>query len=437
MPWAWLVKEKFPYNTHRGLIFQNGNRMTQLAHLDDLSRLQGSFWIALDGKTLFIHPFGSKDPNNDMFEIGVQSHLFRPEEVGLGYVRLTGITFEHCANGFLRTGTGAVTILGGHHWIIDNNTIRQNNSSGLEFGHTAFESNDKNPLNKHFQKNVEIGNVIVRNNTIYDCGTAGIRSFTVIDGIIENNKIYNCGWQDAENYWEVAGIKLLSATNTLIRNNHIYNIQGGNEIWLDWDNRFSRVTGNLIHDVRTMQGGIFVEASQYPNMVDNNIIWDIDGNGILANDTKESIIVHNLIINTSKHYINAISATSRKLNGQPVAAEKNTILNNIFVDGTSAFNLSSGNNLIDYNLYATSIEPKYIDLSTLKKSNIDTHGQEIRASFKILPSHFLWQTNDTVNNVPTLPYLKSSILNIIRNGDSTSPGPFQEMPKTFRYFFMK
>ena len=56
-------------------------------------------------------------------------------------MRLAGITFEHCANNFLRTSTGAITILGGDHWLIEDNIVREINSSGL-----------------------------IGNNLIYDCG---------------------------------------------------------------------------------------------------------------------------------------------------------------------------------------------------------------------------------------------------------------------------
>ena len=71
----------------------------------------------------------------------------------------------------------------------------------------------------------------------------------------------NQSWYDAENYWEVAGIKILEVHNGIIRRNHIHHIQGGKGVSLDWNNYGSRVTQNIIYDIQTIQGGIFVEAS--------------------------------------------------------------------------------------------------------------------------------------------------------------------------------
>jgi alpha-N-arabinofuranosidase len=430
MPWARLVKKLAPYHSKRGLIFQNGKRMVQLENYGDLARVPGSFWIDTDGKTIHIHTFGGGNPNNELFEIGVQSHLFKPSGVGFGYVHLAGITFEHCANGFLRTSTGAVTILGGHHWIIENNKIRQNNSSGLEFGYYAFEFEDKNPQNIQPRTDEDLGGVIVRNNQISDCGTAGIRSYSVSNGIVENNHIWNCGWQDAENYWEIAGIKLLRTRNTLVRGNHIHDIQGGNGIWLDWDNQYSRVTGNYIHDIQTVQGGILIEASQFPNLVDHNIIWNIDGHGIYGNDTDELMIAHNLIANTTGSLVNAEVATVRNLGGRQLTCERNQIKNNIFIDGGKEIHLGSANNEVDYNLYVTSHEPKLINLSKYQASGFDKNSREVNAftGFKDAIS-FFWESQEDIIKVPAL----LSLPGLYRTVDPiVFPGPFQKMNKNFR-----
>jgi len=60
--------------------------------------------------------------------------------------------------------------------------------------------------------------------------------------LVEDNDVVDCGWQDAEFHWEVAGIKLLGCRGTLVRNNHVARIQGGDAIWLDFGNQNSRVT---------------------------------------------------------------------------------------------------------------------------------------------------------------------------------------------------
>ena len=435
MDWATPVKKIAPYNSSRALLFQNGKRMLQVVAYGDVAKIPGSFWVDNDKKTLHVHSYDGLSPKNSLMELGVKHHLFLPQEVGLNYIQLSGIIFEQCANGFLRTSTGAVTALGGHHWIIENNTIRQINSSGLEFGWLAFEMEDPHPLNQKSprKKPGAIGSSIVRNNTIYECGTAGIRSYVVEDGLIENNHIYNCGWQDAENYWEVAGIKMLEVHNSLIKGNHIHDIQGGNGIWLDWNIYDSRVTQNIIHDIQTIQGGIFIEAAHHPNLVDNNFLWNIDGNGVYANDTDSLMVYHNLVANFTGNGIHSIVSTNRSLNGRKLTAENNSVYNNIFINGFLP-KFSAATNTADYNLYVSTKEPNFFDLDSLQKAGSENHSQFIRANAGYISQskYFNWQTDNTVNKIPVLNEIPYDFFNKKRAGQLTFPGPFAELNTSIR-----
>jgi len=429
MPWAKLVKNIPPYTSSRGLIFQNGKRMQQLENYGDVVRVPGSFWIDKDKKTVHIHSFDSGNPNHSLIEIGTKQHLLKPQKVGLNYIQVSGLTFEHCANGFLRTSTGAVTSLGGHHWIIENNTIRQINSSGLEFGYLAYEPKDPNPENILRKEKDNQGFMIVRNNTIHDCGTAGIRSFVVTNGLITGNHIYDIGWQDAENYWECSGIKILVAHKTLVNRNRIHDIQGGNGIWLDWDIRYSRVTQNSIHDVQNIQGGIFIEASHYPNLVDNNFIWNIDGNGIYANDTDYLMVYHNLVANITGNVVHAIVQTDRTQNGRKLTAEENLVYNNIFINGLP-IRFSSNSNKADYNLYISTKEPNnfkdVINMNGLDANSIFEHAQ---AYFTSSISMFKWISDFDIKPVPLLKEVQYNFFNDLKVNKNTIPGPFNKLSK--------
>lgn len=434
MPWAGLVKNLSPYNSTRALLFQDDKRMIQLDDYGDVKKVPGSFWVGKNGKTIFIHPFSNKDPNQSLMELAVKEHLFLPQTVGLNYIQIKGITFEQCSNGFLRTNTGAITALGGHHWIIENNIIRQINSSGLEFGYLAFEFRDPNPLNVNSPRQIKsaIGGMIVRNNKISDCGTAGIRSYVVDNALIENNEVYNCGWQDAQHYWEVAGIKLLETHHSLIRRNLIYNMQGGNGIWLDWDNRDSRVTQNIIYDIQTVQAAIFVEASHFENLIDNNFIWDVDGSGIFANDTDSLLIYHNLIGNVSGNVVHAIVQTDRSLNGRKLTSESNRILNNIFINGLP-IKFDPSTNISDYNLYASTCYPSF-NSEEIQKQKEDLHSQFLKAKITFDPKvmYFTWKSNMDLRKVPSIPGVSFDFFNNPGATDFTVPGPFLLLNKSAR-----
>jgi hypothetical protein len=368
MEWAVQWKGRIPYCLPRGLLFQDGQRMVQLATYEDLVRLPGSYWVAPDGKTVHIHAFGSGDPNGKTFEAAVQPHILQPLSSGLGFIRVSGLILEQCANGIPRVGVGALYTMGGHHWIIEGNTVRHVNSVGIEMGYRTFEYGDRRFAPR---TDPDIGYNIVRRNRIYDCGTAGIRGLNVSHALVEENDITDCGWQDAEFHWEVAGIKLLVNRGTLVHNNHIARIQAGGGIWLDWDNKNSRVTGNIIHDISTAQAAIFVEASQHPNLVDRNVIWNIDGQGVRAADTDNLIVMHNLLGRITEEPVYAEVATDRSLNGRKLTSTGNQVTHNIFIDMQKPIAFGDPSNVADYNVY--------VSTPNAARAAVQDHGPHTRA----------------------------------------------------------
>ncbi len=417
MPWAVAWKGRPPYSLPRGLIFQNDRRMSQLVAYEDLVRIPGSYWVARDGKTVHIHPFGDDDPNESFFECAVQSHIFKPQRQGLGFIRVSGFIMEHCANGFPRVGVGALNAMGGHHWIIEHNTVRQINSVGIEFGYYTTEPEDKRQPPR---RDPDIGHMIVRDNRIADCGAAGIRSFVVSYGLVEDNDVIDCGWQDAEFHWETAGIKLLINNGTLVRNNHIARMEGGGGIWLDWNNRNSRVTGNFIHDVRTAQGAIFVEASQHPNLVDENVIWKIDGQGVRAADTDCLVIAQNLFGRVKGEIVFAKVATDRSLGGRKLTSTQNRVINNIVVDAGLPIAFDPGNSA-DYNVYVSTS-----DTREMQPLASEEHSSSIKAEVSVdEPNQLLtWKPAKPLPVVPRLAECTRDFSGRYRTAESNVPGPF-------------
>lgn len=173
-----LAKEwtgHIPYTLVRGIVFQDGRRMVQMAMYEDLLHIQGSFWVDTLKSVLNIYPYDEKDPNQATMEVTVQQHLLKPDTTDLGYIQIKGFTFMHAGNGFPRTGSGAVFTMGGHHWIIENNRFCQINSVALEIGARSIETAERELNREDWERAIKRpGSVIVRNNEIYECGTGGI-----------------------------------------------------------------------------------------------------------------------------------------------------------------------------------------------------------------------------------------------------------------------
>lgn len=424
MPWALSWKGRLPYTLKRGMLFQDGRRMAQLAAYEDLVRLPGSYWVAEDGKTVHIHAFGGGDPNGATFEAAIQPHIFKPREPGSGFIRVSGLVMEHCANSFLRTGIGALFTMGGHHWVIEGNTVLQANSVGIEIGFDVYEKKDKRWTRRQDR---DFGHTIVRNNVIRDCGTAGIRGLTNTHALVERNEITDCGWQDAEYHWETGGIKLLINTGTLVRDNHIARIEGGGGVWLDWNNRNSRVTGNVIRDISSVQGAVFIEASQAPNMVDNNVFWNIDGQGVRAADTDELVVAHNLFGRVKGDLVVGRVATDRSLGGRKLTATNNRVVNNVFVESGRPLNFGDPSNRAENNVYVSAgggagVRP----LEGERGSKVMDGAVSLDEKSLVLS----WRMSSPLPSVPVVPGVGRDFHGRERLGPVNAPGPFTGQGRT-------
>ena len=370
MPWAEKWTGLVPYILKRGLVFQDGKQMIQLANYEDLLSLEGTFWIDEKNQLLHIHPFENKNPNECAYDLTNQEQLFVPKNIGTNYIHVSGFIFEHAANGFPRIGTGAVFVNGCHHGLFENNVIRNINSVGIEAGARTKEKKvSSNEENERVENHP--GGFIIRNNEIYNCGTGGIQGHTVRNSLLEKNHLHHIGWQHAEQYWECAAIKMLRNVNNVVAHNSVHDVNEASGIWLDWDNRNSRVTGNLLYNIgRTSNGAIFIEASIVPNMVDNNIIWGANGPGISLYDTDDANVCYNLVAFTETPVSSRVN-TNRSLNGVPLTSKNNIVNFNIFYQNSELPVIQDSENISNKNIFVSS------DLNEWQKSGFDKESKSL------------------------------------------------------------
>jgi hypothetical protein len=343
MPWAVPIKGAVPNTLRRGLVFQDGMRLVQVARYEDLAKAAGAYWVQGDGMTLHVRPLDGTDPARARFEVTVQGFVFAPEEHGLGYIRVKGFTIQHAGNCFPRPQQGALSTQRGHHWIIEENTIRQCNSLGLDIG-DQFAPRDP--------ALAEGGQHVVRRNTITDCGIGGIEGKRIERTLIEDNTIRRCGWQNIWLLYECGGIKVHCTRSCLLRRNLITDTVSAPGIWMDSDNVNSRCTGNIVVNADCADGGIFMEASQTPNLVDTNFVWGASGSGIYQHDCDELIVAHNFVGKSADAAVRMKICEGRIVGGRPSTARRNKILNNVFFDNALPLAISDPDNLSDNNVFA-------------------------------------------------------------------------------------
>jgi hypothetical protein len=328
--WSWLDTKSVdmgPYFRRRGLIFADGVPLEPVEQYAELGNVplrpssqvrgglparkrggpimqeiggspDGRYWVEHQGNVLHIRVPGG-DPAKSLIEITTREQAFAPRQSGLGYIRIKGLTFQQAGNAFPPPQRGLVSTGGGHHWVIEGNTIEWANGVGLDIGAQHWTG----------PRDSQAGNSqVVRGNTIRYIGVEGIGGMGTVDTLIEDNLIEWVGWQDAERAWEAAGAKFHRARNLLFRRNVIRHIRHANALWLDSDNANSRITANIFADVLTVSAAIHMEMNRAPNEIDDNIIWDVrnaepgtpgqrgaGGSGIFLHASEHQIVAQNLI----------------------------------------------------------------------------------------------------------------------------------------------
>jgi len=350
-------EELKPHLLRRAMIFVDGKKLEQVERYRDMAQKDGTFWCEHNGMVVHVRLANDGDPCAHEVELVTQEQVFAPQKRYLGYIRVKGITFEHAASGFPVPQRGLVSTTCGHHWIIEDCVIGHANSVALDIGNQDWT----------YEEPPQIGYMVVRRNHIADAGICGLAGPKVIHSLVEYNLIEKIGWQDAELAWESGGIKFHDTNGTVIRNNVIRHLTYAPGIWLDYANANTRVTGNIIGDViETVRGGIYLEASQHQNMLDNNIIWkvtrgkggsgwnivDEGGWGIITDGSDETIIAHNLLGNCEDAGVKTRTVEGRIVESRGGTSFWSQVLNNIFYQCGKSIDFSHKENTAEGNVYA-------------------------------------------------------------------------------------
>ena len=328
MDWAKNLRGKLPYTLPRGMVFQDGQRLRRVATRAELLTVDGSYWTDRQAGELFVRPLGGQDPNGLLMEITTRRAGFRPRVRGLGFIQVRGFVFEQVGNGFPRPQEGGISVGAGHHWLIEENTVRQINGIGIDIGDGWYGGAVKPPE----RGDEDAAWNIVRRNHISDTGVCGIAGMPATNALIEENVLRNNTLYAVEKIYECAGIKTHKNQGTLIRRNLIMD-NSVNAIWMDWDNRDTRCTQNVIVNCTT---GIFIEASVIKPycLLDRNIVWGAK-QGILEQDSKNQTIVHNFIGHSKAGIIPRGKVSGRFVGlWHPTAGGGHTIANNVFFEVT-------------------------------------------------------------------------------------------------------
>ncbi len=355
-----------------GQIFVDGERMVAMPAAADIRQRPGSWHYDAATQSIQVHfPLG-KLPETSVVELTTERRVFAPHLRGLGYITLSGFTIEHCANnypgGFYNRNSvaeqqaGMVGTRSGHHWVIENNIIRQAQSLGIDCGSESEVSGEYDIEGVDQTRIRATDGHVIANNFIADNGTNGMMCFGGTGISVLNNVFARNNHLDPPGGAEPAAIKVHLTTGfTVIGNLFLDNNTLG--MYFDNNNRESRVSRNVfIGNDRA----VFLELGRadYPALVDNNIFVDNIANGVYMHDSSGARIVHNLIATTQGNDEWGSAAEGyflRRVTERVATTSSNFLLANILI-GNEGGSLSipypcggSLNNRTDFNVYADSV----------------------------------------------------------------------------------
>ncbi len=275
---------------HTGEVYLNGKALFEEVSLDKVKQKKLSWYCQTDDKNTYIWAnFTDQEPNKEQVEINARPAVFYPDKPGRNYITVRGFIMRHAATQWAAPTAEQIALIGVHWskgWIIENNVISDSKCVGITLGkdrssgHNNAESAGgynnvvKLALEAGGWSKKNIGSHIIRNNTIHDCGAAGIcGSMGAIFSQITGNHIYNINQKKPFSGYEQAGIKFHAPIDVLIKNNRIHDTNKG--IWLDWMTQGTRVTANLLYN---NPQDLFLEVNHGPFVIDNNLF--LSGNNI-------------------------------------------------------------------------------------------------------------------------------------------------------------
>ena len=344
-----------------------------------------------------------KDPKSSVFELTTRELAFAPEKAGLGFIRVAGFTVEYVASVFPIPRRGAISTRQGHHWIIENNAVRQVNSLGIDCGRRISFIPYVEP--EDTPKLAGAGN-IVRRNALIDCGICGLSGMGLVGCLLEDNYFSGCGWHNVEGWYANGGIKVLWTKYILVRRNVVHGTIGAPGIWMDHSNVNCRLTQNIVTGVRSGVGGVFLEATYRPVMFDHNVIWGCAGNGFYQHNCSDLAVVNNLIGSCSQApvYMSPDSGTREvdiETNRMSVAV-RNFVCGNVFYGFGERGPVMPGGNVSDYNLFVNAPGEKAIDLAAWRRNTgLEKNSAAFQSSME-----FLLEDGATLRQLPLLPDFK-------------------------------
>ena len=400
---------------HTEEVYLNGKALFEEVSIDKVKERKLSWYCRVDDReTHIMANFAGSNPNRELTEIHVRPVCFYPDEPGRDYITVSGFIMRHAATQWAPPTAEQVALIGTHWskgWIIENNVIHDSKCVGLTLGKYGdqFDNTSANRAEGYVKtikcalargwSKATIGSHLIKNNTIYNCGAAGIcgsmgGAFSRIIG----NHIFNINIDKPFSGHEMAGIKLHAPIDALIKHNRIHHTSRG--IWLDWMTQGARITCNLFYDNTT--DDLFSEVNHGPYLVDNNLFLSELS---LRDWSQGGSFSHNLFLggirnNPASRQTPFHKAHSTEIAGlSSISGGDNQFHNNILAGGgLDVYNQTTLPMLVNGNVYLNGAKPLRGEENYINKPEFDPNIKLIEEKDAVYLEIILPQALDSQQN---------------------------------------
>lgn len=244
LKWDGQVKLE-PIVRRKEIVSVAGQLLSQVLSFGDL--IEGTFFISEEDGRIYVFPRPKNIETRLSAEVGVRSNLFQIS--GKKGVVVRGLTFQHDASG----------IQGAAVWFVDSKDILVEDCE--------FRFNNWTGLSLH-----NVQHVTTRRNRSIENGGAGMVAWKTKAYLSEDDETSRNNWRGLEGnffYWAVGGFKVMRTHAAIFRRHQArQNHTGG--LWFDSDNSNIVLEDNLW--CGNLKHGLFLEASQGPFLIKDNII---------------------------------------------------------------------------------------------------------------------------------------------------------------------
>ncbi len=253
----------------REMVFVDGERLTPVLARAELA--PGFFFVDESADSLFVYPVEPQSFAQATVEVSVRDRVFQQDFED--NVTIRNLVFENAADPWIE-GVAGVRIASSNNLTVEDCEFRSSNWTGLIVS--------------------QADSVVLRRLKINDNGGRGLAVWRLTNALVEDSETSRNNWRgflDLFTGWTVGNN--VDSSHDIVFRRHTSTDNFARGLWFDTDIVNGVLEESVLRDNKN--DGLFIEATQGPVFVRNNLIENNGRDGIFSGNTENLHITGNVI----------------------------------------------------------------------------------------------------------------------------------------------